>query len=258
MAALIEHFRCPPWPALLTISAGGYAVSLIGATGVLPIVICGAGDGYWPSAVELSAVVATALTLNSPVSLLVGWCIMLVAMMPLLLAAPIVHVRHSSLTRRRARAVAVFSIGYALVWLAMAGPLGLAALLAGMVCGPAALPLAIAGALAWSASPLHRRLLNRAHLLRPVSPFGLRADRDCFAFGIEHALLCAATCWAWMLVPLLAGGWHSAVMLVVGMILLAERLSLPRPPRWRMPAVVALGRHLDPRNLLLSFAARRG
>jgi predicted metal-binding membrane protein len=258
MAALIEHFHRPPWPALFAISAGGYAVSLIGATGVLPIVICGAGEGYWPSGVDLSAVVAAALTLNSPVSLLFGWCIMLVAMMPLLLAAPIVHVRHSSLTRRRARAVTVFGIGYALVWLAMAGPLGLAALLAGTACGPAALPLAIAGALAWSASPLHRRLLNRAHRLRPVSLFGLRADRDCLAFGIEHALLCAATCWAWMLVPLLAGGWHFAVMLGVGIVLLAERLSLPRPPRWRVPAAIALGRHLHQRNFSLPLAARHG
>lgn len=250
MAGLIEHFRHQPWPVLFIISAGGYAVSLIGATGFIPVAICGAGGGNWPSEDELRAVVEATLKLNSPVSLLVGWCIMLVAMMPLLLGAPVVHVWHSSLTRRRARAVAAFGIGYGLVWLTMAGPLGLATLLVGTAFGSAALPVAILGALAWSACPLHQRLLNRAHRLRPLSLFGLRADSDCLVFGIEHGLLCATTCWAWMLVPLLADGWHFATMLVVGFVLLTERLSRPCPPHWRVLVIIALGWRLVPKILL--------
>jgi predicted metal-binding membrane protein len=183
---------------------------------------------------------------------------MLVAMMPPLLAGPIVHVRQSSLVRRRARAVAGFVLGYAAVWLAMGVPLGLLALLADAAFGPAAFPLAVAAALAWSASPAHRQLLNRAHRLRPISLFGLRADGDCLVFGIEHGLFCAATCWAWMLVPLLAGGWHYAAMLSTGTVLLAERLSLPRAARWRVPAALALALRLRAGVLSRASALRHG
>lgn len=258
MTGLFEHFRRPPWPALLGVSAVGNAVWLLGSIGILPAAVCAAGGGFWPSGVELWAVIAATLRFNSPGSLLTGWIIMLVAMMPPLLAAPIVHVLQSSLVRRRARAVAGFVAGYAVVWLAMSVPLGLLALLAHTAFGPAAFPLAVAAALAWSASPAHRQLLNRAHKLRPISLFGLRADGDCLVFGIEHGLLCAATCWAWMLVPLLAGNLHYAAMLSTGMILLAERLSLPCAARWRMPAAVALALRPFARVLPRASALRRG
>jgi predicted metal-binding membrane protein len=240
---LAEHFRRPPWPALLGVSAGGHMLWLLGSIGVLPAAICVGGDGLWAGGVALWATAAATLTLNPPATLLTGWVIMLVAMMPLLLAAPIVHLQHSSLARRRGRAVACFVAGYGMVWVAMAVPLGCAALLAHTMLGEAALPAAVAGALAWSASPLHRRLLNRAHRLRPLSLFNLRADRDCTMFGIEHGMLCAAACWAWMLVPLLAGGWHYIAMLATGIVLLAERLSLPAEPRWRLPPAVAIVLH---------------
>lgn len=258
MTDLIEHFRRPPWPALLSVSVAGYAVWLLGSIGILPVAMCGVGSGDWPGGAELWAVAAATLALNPPGTLLTGWSLMLVAMMPPLLAAPIAHVSQSSLVRRRTRAVAGFVAGYASIWLAMALPIGLLALLLYTAFGQAAFPLAVAAALVWSASPTHRRLLNRAHRLRRISLFGLRADGDCLAFGVAHGLLCAATCWAWMLVPLLAGGWHFAAMPAAGMILLAERLSLPGPARWRMPAAMALAKHLRARVHPLASAPRHG
>lgn len=239
MAGLIAHFRRPPWPALFGVSAAGYGAWLWNPAGILPAAICGAGDRL--GGAELWAIVAATLALNPPLSLLMDWSVMLVAMMPPLLAAPLVHVRQSSLVRRRARAAAAFVVGYAAVWLAMAVPLGLLALVANLAFGTAALPLMLAVALAWSASPAHRYLLNRAHRLRPVSLFGLRADLDCLVSGLEHGRLCAGTCWAWMLVPLLADGWHFAAMLATGIVLLAERLSRPGPVRWRIPPVIGHG-----------------
>lgn len=244
MTRWIEHLRRPPWPVLLGVSAAGYAVWLLGAIGFLPAAVCAAGGGSWAGGANLSAVIGATLTLNPPGSLMTGWGIMLAAMMPPLLAAPIAHVRHSSLVRGRGRAVAGFVAGYATVWLAMAVPLGLLALLAHTALGKAAFPIAVAAALAWSASPVHRRLVNRAHRLRPISPCGLRADGDRLLLGIEHGLLCAATCWAWMLVPLLAGGWHYAAMAATGAVLLAERLSPPGAVRWRLPPALALAWHM--------------
>lgn len=248
MRSLIEHFRHPPWPALFGLSLVGYTISLTAAADIIPVAICGAGTGYLPGSGDLWAAASAILALNSPLSLLTGWCIMLAAMMPTLLAAPIVHVRYSSLVRRRTRAVSSFCTGYALVWLAMAAPLGVLALLLDMVWGKGALPLAVAVALVWNASPVHQHLLNRAHRLPSLRLSGLRADADCLAFGVQHGLLCAAACWAWMLVPLVAGEGHFAIMLLIGIALLAERLSLPRKPRWHAPAIVALLRHLKLRE----------
>ncbi|UVK35716.1 DUF2182 domain-containing protein (plasmid) [Mesorhizobium sp. AR10] len=258
MTGMIEHFRRPPWPALLGVSAAGYVLWLLGSIGVLPAAVCGPGGGGWPGGVELWEVVAATLTLNSPGSLVTGWSMMLVAMMPPLVAAPIVHVQQSSLVRRRARAVAGFLVGYSMVWLAMGVPLGLLAMQAQAAFGSLAFPLAVAVALIWSASPAHRRLLNRAHRLPPISLFGMRADGDCLVFGIDHGLLCAATCWAWMLVPLLGGGWHFAAMLATGTILLAERLSLPRTAQWRMPVAMALALRLRAHLFPLVLNRRHG
>ncbi|MER9951866.1 DUF2182 domain-containing protein [Mesorhizobium sp. M0047] len=243
MTGFIEHFRRPPWRALLSISAAGYAIWLLGLIGVLPATLC-AGGVDWPDGADIWAGIEATLTLNSPSSLLTAWSVMLVAMMPPLVAAPIMHVQQSSLVRRRARAVTGFVAGYSIVWLAMGVPLGLAALQTQAAFGRLAFPLAVAMALLWSASPAHRRLLNRAHRIPPISLFGMRADGDCLALGLDHGLLCAATCWAWMLVPLLAGDWHFGAMLATGMVLLAERLSLPRAARWRMPVAMAFAVHL--------------
>ncbi|MGA9582648.1 MAG: DUF2182 domain-containing protein [Allosphingosinicella sp.] len=258
MTGLIAHFRRPPWPALFGLGAGGHSVWLLGSIGVLPAAVCAAGAGLRAGGGELWARVAATLSLNPPGTLLLAWVVMLAAMMPPLLAAPIVHVRQSSLARRRGRAVAGFVAGYAMVWLAMAAPLGLLALLADLAFGPAAFPLAVAAALAWSSSPACRRLLNRAHRPRPLSLLGLRADRDCLVFGVEHGLLCAATCWAWMLVPLLAGAWHYPAMLAVGIVLLAERLSLPGAIRWRIPPALSFVLRPRARSFQRASAPRHG
>ena len=258
MKSLIEHFRRPPWPALLGAAAAGHAIWLLGWIGFLPAALCASAGGLWAGGAELWAAAAATLALNSPGSLLNGWTIMLAAMMPPLLAAPILHVRQSSLSRRKARAVAAFVTGYMAVWLAMAVPVGLVALFALTTFGPSALPLSLAAAFAWSASPAHRKLLNRGHRVRPLSLFGLRADRDCLSFGLEHGVLCAGTCFAWMVVPLLAGEWHYPAMFSTGLVLLAERLSLPRPPRWRWPRAVAMVLQLRAFVVPRATAARHG
>jgi predicted metal-binding membrane protein len=170
--------------------------------------------------------------------LALAWLLMLLAMMPPLLAQPMRHLWRRSLRRRRARAIAGFVAAYLTVWLLVGfGLMAVAALLralAGATAVPAAV-LAIATALLWQATPAKQDCLNRCHRLPPLATFGLAADVDCLRFGFVAALWCVGTCWALMLVPLAADGAHVALMGGVAALTLAERLTPPRPARWRIP-----------------------
>jgi predicted metal-binding membrane protein len=254
---LLPALRCfawPPWPLLFTLAGVGVILSALGTGHAALPAFCGPGTAQlllasaWPDALAL------ALALNPPAQLLADWALMLLAMMPPLLAAPLMHVWRSSLPRRRARALAHFVFGYGLVWMA-AGPvlIGLALVLQ-LLAGDGAPALAGALLLAtvWSASPWQRVALNRGHRLRRIGLFGWAADRECLTFGVVHAAWCIASCWAWMLAALAAGPWHIAAMIVAAAVLLVERLPDPAPPCWRLPAVLSW---LDPRPI---FAARHG
>jgi len=106
---------------------------------------------------------------------------MLLAMMPPLLAMPLMHVCWSSLPRRRVRALAYFALGYGFVWLA-AGPILIAlAVLLRLVTGGTtpAFASALLIAMVWRASPWQRAALNHGHRLRRIGLFGWAADREC-------------------------------------------------------------------------------
>jgi predicted metal-binding membrane protein len=182
---------------------------------------------------------------------------MLLAMMPPLLVAPLLHVWRSSLPRRRVRALAHFISAYGAVWMA-AGPIliGLALLLQ-LIAGDAAFAAALLLATVWSASPWQRAALNRGHRLRRIGLFGWAADCECLSFGATHAAWCVASCWPFMLVPLVAGRWHVAAMMCAGAVMLAERLAAPDRPRWRLPFFLSL---FDRRLALTAHqgAARHG
>jgi predicted metal-binding membrane protein len=249
-ALVLRNFARAPWP-LLFASAGFGLILSAHETGqaTLPA-FCGAGTAWlllasgWPDALKL--VVAT----NPPTQLLAEWALMLLAMMPPLLAAPLMHVWRSSLPRRRLRALACFILGYGSVWMA-AGPIlmGLALLLQ-LVSGEGAFTCSLLLATVWSAGPWQRVALNRSHRLNRIGLFGWAADRDCLTFGMTHAVWCIASCWAWMLAPLAAGRWHIPAMMFAGAVMLSERLAPPERPRWRLPALFSL---LDWRPI---FAAR--
>jgi predicted metal-binding membrane protein len=194
---------------------------------------CGATAGGWLAdgwrGLEVS------LLLNPPELLTLAWLLMLLAMMPPLLAQPMRHLWDRSLRRRRKRAVALFVAAYATVWMATGLVLLVAAILLRALAGAGFLPslaLAIAIALLWQATPAKQTCLNRCHRLPRLSAFGLAADLDCLRYGLVAARWCVATCWASMLVPLLADGIHVLLMAVVSVLLLAERQAPARPARW--------------------------
>jgi predicted metal-binding membrane protein len=254
LSPALRSFAWAPWPLLFALAAFGLVLSALGTGHAALPAFCGSDTARLVLASGFADALAFALALNPPARLSADWALMLFAMMPPLLAAPLMHVWRSSLPRRRVQALAHFTLGYGLVWMS-AGPMliGLAVLLQLVAGGSAP---AFAGALllatVWSASPWQRVALNRSHRMRRIGLFGWAADRECLAFGAVHAVWCIAACWAWMLTALAAGRWHVAAMIFAAAVLLGERLPAPTPPRWRRPAFLAL---LDLRPIV---AARRG
>jgi predicted metal-binding membrane protein len=180
---------------------------------------------------------------NPPASLALGWLLMLAAMMLPLLITPVRHVRDRSFTRRRARAIALLIAGYTAVWMVAGAVLIALALALRTVAADsrvAAITVALS-ALLWQFSPAKQRCLNRCHNHRELAAFGRSADFDALRFGLAHGLWCAGSCWALMLLPLLLSQGHVAAMAAVSVLIYAERLDRPMPPRWRLrgPGIAA-------------------
>ena len=168
--------------------------------------------------------------------LLIGWALMLTAMMAPLLIPALRHVRARSLRSRRWRAVSLVTVAHAAVWTVGGIVLLTVASALRLVTGQPALAvlLGLVAALTWQLSPLKQYCLNRHCAHPPISSFGSAADRDALHFGGTHAAWCLGSCWALMLVSLLAPAWHVAVMLVVSVWMWVEPFDRPERPTWRV------------------------
>lgn len=169
------------------------------------------------------------------------WATMLLAMMPVLLAHPVSHIHRSSRPRRLMRALVAFTAGYAVMWMCAGPPLMAIAqsIVTAAGDGAASIVLTLL-AFAWSATPWHQRALNRAHRPKSLAVFGWQADFDAIAYGLVHGAWCFASCWAWMLVPLVVRDHHVAAMILVTLIMFVERLAPAARPKWRVPFPVRL------------------
>ncbi len=172
--------------------------------------------------------------MNPVSSLAAGWALMLVAMMAPTLITPLRHVVARSFTRRGPRAIALFLLAYAAVWMAAGSLLLTAQLVLGMAMPQSWLPAVGVGLVAfvWQCAPLKQRCLNRGHNHRALAAFGREADLDVLRFGINHAVWCVGSCWALMLFPMLLPLGHLAGMAAVTILTVSERLESPRPPVW--------------------------
>src|SRR5262245_34264267 len=167
--------------------------------------------------------------------LVAGWLLMLAAMTPPLIAAPLRHVRERSFAHRRVRAMSLFVIGYWAVWMIAGMGLQVVVLAAQLAVSDAlvCLVLAAAAATLWQVSPAKQWCLNRCHRRPQLAAFGAPADRAVFSFGFSHGAACVGACWALMLLPLLAGQGHVLTMLAVMLFAFAERLEDAAPLAWR-------------------------
>jgi predicted metal-binding membrane protein len=176
------------------------------------------------------------LAMNPVSSLIVGWALMLVAMMSPTLIAPIRHVIERSFKRRRARSVMLFVAGYAAIWMAAGAVSMVAVLIFNLLLPQSFLPAAAVGIIAfvWQCSPIKQRCINRGHNHRELAAFGIAADLDALRFGISHAVWCFGSCWALMLFPMVLSQGHFAAMALVTYVMTSERLEQPTPLSWRL------------------------
>jgi predicted metal-binding membrane protein len=185
-----------------------------------------------PSAASLEML----LEMNPISSQLLGWGLMVVAMMLPKLTIPILHIYSSSLKRRRLSLSMLFVSGYLAVWM-IVGVVMISVILVLHLFMPGSyLPAIGMGlvAIVWQFSPLKQRYLNRGHEHRILPAFGWTANRDALLFGVTHGIWCVCAGWAIMLFPMLLPVGHNFAMLVVTGIMLSEHLEHPKVPRWRI------------------------
>jgi predicted metal-binding membrane protein len=172
-------------------------------------------------------------------ALLVGWFVMVAAMMFPSLVPQVRLVALRSFWMRRRRAIALFLAGYCAVWVLYAVLAEL--LLAGLQQASSPLfrylvPFSLLLAAIWQLTPQKRRSLVACHFTMPLAPAGWRADRDCSHYGVRTAWHCLVSCWALMLLCAFAG--HTLwAMLVVTLISLSERI-VRRPRRLLFAAAI--------------------
>jgi predicted metal-binding membrane protein len=171
-------------------------------------------------------------------SFLIGWIVMLAAMMAPLLIAPVRYIRDRTLARRRARAILLFGATYAVVWTSV----GLILMRLAQDFGSSTLdsrllvPFGISLALLWQFSPAKQHCLNRVHAHPDLTAFGWAADGAVVRFGLLHGFWCFGSCWTLMLLTLLVSRGHLVVMATVTLWLWTEQLESPTPSRWHWRA----------------------
>jgi predicted metal-binding membrane protein len=215
----------PEW-WMLAISAGAWLVIVLSMSDSFVPEICSlASFGPIGNSIARLRIRPVSAELSSEY---IGWLLMTAAMMLPLTVLPVRHVAFRSFSSRRNRAVAIFLIGYLIVW-AFAGAALVPVLIAARTLdgsgGRFTLAFGLVLAAAWQWTPLKLRASRRCHRTVALSPIGWRADVDCVRFGVGTGSNCAFSCWALMLTPVLAS--HSLLaMICFQAVALHERYEL--------------------------------
>lgn len=173
---------------------------------------------------------------TSLLALLTAWTLMLTAMMAPLLIQDLRHLSARSLPRRRWRSAVLMLTAYATAWTVVG--LVLVAAANSIQARSVEIAVAVGAAVVWQLSPAKQRCLNRHHAHPPLAAFGWAADVSALRFGGSRAVWCMGSCWALMLLPLVVGTWHLAVMALVTLWMWGEQFDKPVAPAWRVRAPV--------------------
>jgi predicted metal-binding membrane protein len=212
-ARLVSSLRwAPEWPA---------AVAAIVAWVAL---VAGAGSSAAPAGHQGHLHVHGSIAAQLP-----DWTLMVVAMMLPAALPALRHVAFNSIRRRRARAMAVYVIAYVGVWagfglVAIGGYQAVTAML--MLDDRVLLTLAVAYAAVWQLTRAKRRAVLACKRTVPLPPTGLRADVACAHFAALQALRCVRSCWALMVVMVVAGHHALIWMIVLSALIWLEELTV--------------------------------
>ncbi len=213
----VEEFlwRHPEWVACVGV-AGAWVLLLAQRQGVTAHAMPGMPGMQMPHAGVMRADLASQ-------------SVMVVAMMVPTAIPMTRYVAFNSLRHRRGRAIAWFLAAYAAVWVAF-----------GMIVAEIAvrvtrtralahvhrnivLAVLLAVAAGYELTAAKRRALRACHRTIPIPPRGWRADAASARLGWRHARACVAGCWALMLVASLAGHHVLPIMVLVTVIVVAQK-----------------------------------
>ncbi|WP_228690671.1 DUF2182 domain-containing protein [Lunatimonas sp.] len=180
------------------------------------------------------------------IGMMIGWILMVLAMMLPKLIGAVEYIYQRSLKRRQLDLSVLFVLGYAMVWTVVGYLMNMLILALKEVMPQAYMPALLIGliALIWQASPIKQHFLNLGHAHRPLNAFGYKASLDAWLFGTTHGMYCVGSGWALMLFPMLLTEGHQVAMLFVAVIMISEHMEHPRVPRWRIDFRVKLMRVL--------------
>jgi predicted metal-binding membrane protein len=211
----------PLWP-LLAASGGGWVLMLVLISGQPDMQLCTVHDAghIIDGRLDYQAVLFSAAMLGG--------------MMAPLLAQNVTWVSRLSFASRRWRAIALFLVGYACVWMiALSALWVLSNALRAVLGSEIAALLAVLGlCLIWQGSPVKPAVLRLCHRTPVLPAFGLRADIASFGYGLTSAGWCVGACWAMMSLPLVGQSAHVWLMAAVSPVMLHERYA--RPPSIRL------------------------
>lgn len=176
----------------------------------------------------------TLLEMNPFSDQLLGWGLMVVAMMLPKLVFPIEQIYLQSFKKYRFVNASLFVLGYVAAWMLAGIGMVWIIILSNLIFPSSFLPalLVFGMALVWQFSPAKQRFLNLGHEHKILSAFGWQKYRDALLYGIEHGVWCIGAGWALMLFPMLLPQGHNLAMLVVTFIMLSEHMEHPRYPKW--------------------------
>jgi predicted metal-binding membrane protein len=251
---------------LAVVTAGAWALTVYQATtmdmpmGVMPREASGVPESPAPAAMdemggmamdEAGEVAATGMaaagwSLTAFSAFVAAWAVMMAAMM-FPAAAPMIFLFQATAARRKAAGRAfvptwVFVVGYLLVWTAIGGITWVLVQVASDVAGqlgaadrqawaPLALGTVLGLAGLYQLTPLKRVCLDHCR-----SPFGFVMQHwregygGALRMGVVHGFYCLGCCWALFAVLVAAGVMSLAWMLLLTLVVFAEKV-VPAGPR---------------------------
>lgn len=215
--------------SILAVSAVFWVILLFNPGGIMTVKHCHVTlEG--PSKASLQMM----LQMNPVSDLMIGWTLMVLAMMLPKLITPVQYIYDRSFKSRRLGAALLFISGYTAVWIVMGFFMNALIVGLNLLLPNSYIPAIAIGVIAviWQFSPVKQRCLNRGHDHVSLAAFGSEANRDAFMFGMMHGVWCVGAGWALMLFPMLLPSGHNVAMMVVTFIMISEHMEHPKFPKW--------------------------